>query len=310
MNITSYDTFAQYLKTEKGRSPNTVTAYLLDIKGFRRHLDTAAMQGLPPTWAEVQAKHIRAYLAALPDAKEHRIHRIVSSLRTWFNYLEKIEKEIIGNPALEISKPKLPQRLPKHLEPHQVAQVLAAVEKHSRAAEKLRNWALIGFLYGTGLRISEALNLTFDKIQYQEGYPVGVRVIGKGNKERVVPLSPTGQRALHQWLKHRKMEGTPTLPYVWVNTIGRMKDQRLSVRAAHNLVNLAAKEAGLGKLSPHKLRHSYGTALANSGRPLHEIKAVMGHASVATTQLYVHASQKGLEATAAALPDVLDVSPT
>ncbi len=100
----------------------------------------------------------------------------------------------------------------------------------------------------------------------------------------------------------------PTLRYIWVNTTGRTKNERFSVCAAHHIVNLASKEAGLGKLSPHKLRHSYGTALANTGRPLHEIQKVMGHASVVTTQLYVHASQKGLEA-AAALPDVLDLSP-
>jgi integrase/recombinase XerD len=287
-------TYSHYLKSERGRSPSTIEAYLRDVRGFRRWLDSSVKKGSPPSWPEVTTQHIRAYLATLEKANEHRLHRIVSGLRNWFDYLWRVAKEVTGNPAGEISKPKLPKRLPKFLQPHE-------------PSESLRNWAVLAFLYGSGLRIGEALGLTMDRVQYVDGLAVSVRVIGKGNKERMVPLSSTAQRALHQWLKHRKLEGSVSDPHVWVNTGGRARGQVLSIRAVHRVIQTRGLEAGLGKLSPHKLRHSYASALVEGGRSIDEVKELLGHASIATTQIYVHASRARLEAAVASLPDVLDV---
>ena len=300
-------TYSHYLKSECGRSPSTIEAYLRDIRGFRRWLDSSVKKGIPPSWPEVTTQHIRAYLATLEKANEHRLHRIVSSLRNWFDYLWRVAKEVTGNPASEISKPKLPKRLPKFLQPHEVARLLDSALKRSRPSESLRNWAVLAFLYGSGLRIGEALGLTMDRVQYVDGLAVSVRVIGKGNKERMVPLSSTAQRALHQWLKHRKLEGSLSDPHVWVNTGGRARGQVLSIRAVHRVIQSRGLEAGLGKLSPHKLRHSYASALVEGGRSIDEVKELLGHASIATTQIYVHASRTRLEAAVASLPDVLDV---
>ena len=301
-------TYSHYLKSERGRSASTIEAYLRDVRGFRRWLDSSGQKGLPPTWSEVTPQHIRAYLATLEKANAHRLHRIISSLRNWFEYLWRVAREVTGNPASEINKPKLPQRLPKYLPPHDVARLLDSTLKRSRVSESLRNWAILAFLYGSGLRISEALGLTLDRVQYADGLAVSVRVIGKGNKERIVPLSSTAQRALHQWLKHRKLEGSMVNPHVWVNTSGRAKGLRLSVRAVHRIIQTRGLEAGLGKLSPHKLRHSYASALVEGGRSIDEVKELLGHSSIATTQIYVHASRARLEAAVASLPDVLDVA--
>ena len=304
--MTEFDSYRHYLEREKGRSVRTATEYINDVRGFRKHLDSSTT-GLPPSWAEVMPKHIRAYLTSLGDVSEHRTHRIVSSLRNWFEFLWKVQRDITGNPALEISKPKLPKRLPVYLQSHEVSRVIDAALKGSRRGQVDRNWALIAFMYGTGLRISEVLGLRLDCVQYQDGVPSSVRVIGKGDKEREVPLSSTAQRALHQWLKHRRLEGSPREPHVWVYTSGRSKGKPLQTRAVHKMLTRFTLEAGLGKISAHKLRSSFASALADTGRSLDEIKELLGHSSIATTQIYVRTSRARLAAAAASLPDVLDV---
>jgi integrase/recombinase XerD len=299
--------YSLYLRQEKGRSPRTAEEYIRDIQQFRKHLDADSSGGLPPAWAEVSANHIRLYLASIEGVTAHRVQRIVSSLRNWFEYLKRVTRETDTNPALEIAKPRLPKRIPKHLEPHQVAKLLESARTHSRVGERLRNWAFIAFLFGTGLRISEALGLTLDRVRYADGIPTSIRVIGKGDKERIVPLSSTAQRALHQWLKHRKLEGNASSAFVWVNTGGRSKGKVWTGRAVNFMLKDRAMAAGLGGLSAHKLRHSFATALAEN-RPLNEVQDLLGHASIATTQIYVHASAARLEGAVASLPDVLDVN--
>lgn len=143
----------------------------------------------------------------------------------------------------------------------------------------------------------------------QDGLPVAVKVIGKGNKERIVPLSSTAQTALHQWIRHRKLEGDLTNPYVWVNTRGRSRNKRMSVQSADKIIRTAAAEAGLGSRSAHKLRHSFASALMEHGRSLDEVKDILGHASIATTQIYVHASQARLQTAVTALPDITSMKP-
>ncbi|MFN3369619.1 MAG: tyrosine-type recombinase/integrase, partial [Thermus sp.] len=164
------------------------------------------------------------------------------------------------------------------------------------------------FLYGTGLRLSEALALTYADLTYQDGVPHAIRVQGKGGKERVVVLSPTAQRALHQWLKHRNLEGHPTSPYIWSHTSGPNRGKPFSARAVEAMVKRVARRAGLKdwqRITPHKLRHSYASALVEAGRGIDEVKELLGHSSISTTQVYVHVSRKRLEEAARALPDVV-----
>ena len=301
-------TFTQWLTTERGRAPRTAVEYIADVRQFRTHLDAMTVPALE--WTDVKARDIRGFLVTLKDASPHRVGRVVSSLRTWFTYLTAVERITPTNPALEINKPKLPQRLPKAIEARGVAAMLEAALMHSRGNEKLRNWALIAFLYGTGLRIDEALSMSMEagkSIIQRDGEPVAVRVIGKGNKERIVPLTPTASRALIQWLKHRKRHGSVQNHAVWVNIGGRFDGKTISKRMAHHITTRASLEAGLGKRSPHKLRHSFGTAFVASGATLEEASKVMGHASVSTTQIYVEVSTQRLEASVMRLPDVLDM---
>jgi len=131
---------------------------------------------------------------------------------------------------------------------------------------------------------------------------------GGEDKERVVVLSPTAQRALHQWLKHRNLEGSPASPYVWSHTSGPCQGEPFSPRSVLLMLKRVARRAGLEnweRLTPHKLRHSYASALVEAGRSLAEVRELLGHSSIATTQVYVHISRRRLEEAARALPDVL-----
>jgi len=171
----------------------------------------------------------------------------------------------------------------------------------------LKDWALLAFFYGTGLRLSECLNLRFSSITSSDGLPSSIVVIGKGNKERRVALSPIAQRALYQWLRIRNLEGDFASPYVWSHLSGTRRGQPFSARATQNMIKRVAVRAGLDpdKLTPHKLRHSFASLLMESGRSLDEVKDLLGHASIATTQIYVHASEARLRAAASHLPDIL-----
>jgi integrase/recombinase XerD len=300
--------FRRYLEMEEGRSPRTAREYLMDASLFSRWF--RERHGRPPRWEEVGSQHVRAFLASR-EVSPHRVGRVLASLRKLFRYLSEVEGlPILKDPTEGVKRPKLPKRLPVYLTPPEVARLLEAAYKNRSPKVGLRDWALLAFLYGTGLRLSEALGLTYADITYQDGIPHAIRVQGKGGKERVVVLSPTAQRALHQWLKHRNLEGHPTSPYIWSHTSGRHRGQPFSPRTVEAMVKRVAKRAGLRdwhRVTPHKLRHSYASALVEAGRGIDEVKELLGHSSISTTQVYVHVSRKRLEEAARALPDVVSL---
>lgn len=306
-----YKTFASYLEVEKGRSPKTIQAYLGDVRRFRAWLDHHLKQGLAVPWEQVQARHIRAYLADL-NASPSYLHRIISSLRVWFDYLSDIEQLIEGNPAKEIAKPKKARRHPPALSPEEMRRLIHAAVEHSRPSERLRNWTLIAFMFHTGLRISEVCSLREADIRYREGLPYAVRVIGKGDKERAVVLSSEAQRALHQWLRARQHLLAELPPgkesaYIWLVPAGRRKGERFKPQGVREMLKRVARVAGLTKrVYPHLLRHTFATEAVRHGARVHALQAVLGHANLSTTSIYLHADEAELEAVAAVMPRVLE----
>ncbi len=306
------EAWAHYLTSEEGRSPATVREYLKDIRLLRKWLDDPErpQQQRGRGWEDITASDLRGFLAELKPAPR-RNHRLVSSWRSFWRFLREVERlpALQAGPA-ELKRPKLPKRLPGALSLADVAKLLDTVYKDSSPARGLRNWCILAFLYGTGLRISEMLNLTFDKIEYQDGTPVAVRVIGKGDKERRVPLSETAKTALLRWLRERRMHGNPVTPWVWSPLSGKRYGQQMQARTIGKMLDTAAQRAGLdvSKVSPHKLRHTFATALVEGGRSLDEVRDLLGHESIATTQIYAHTSQKRIAAAAASLPDVVGLA--
>ena len=302
------EAFRHYLEIEERRTPQTVRAYLADVRMLRAYLDgeQQPQHQRGRDWEQISAADLRGFLATTKP-KPHRVHRLIASWAKFWAFLRDVQHLGVGNPPGELKRPKLPGRLPKYLETPDIARLLDAAHRDKNSSRGLRNWALLAFLYGTGARISEVVGLTFDRITYTDGLPSSIRVIGKGDKERTVPLSPTAQRALVQWLRVRRTEGHPTSPHVWSYLTGKHRGEPLAVRTVQAMTTATAKRAGLdpAKVSPHKMRHSYATALVEQGRSLHEIGTILGHENPATTAIYGRVKARQLEQAASALPDVL-----
>ena len=295
--------FKHYLEIEERRSPGTVRGYLADVRQLHVFLKKGDGQR-NVVWEQVNVRDLRAFLAARTPAP-HRVHRLLAGWSKYWAYLREVEGLPVGNPPGELKRPRLPQRLPRYLETVEVGCLLTAAYDDVNPARGLRNWALLAFLYGSGLRVSEALMLTFERIHLQDGLPQSVTVIGKGNRERLVPLSPTAQRALAQWLKVRHIDGHPTSRYVWSYLSGQQRGQPFRINTINAAVKVAAARAGLDpcRVSPHKLRHSFATALVEQGRTLHEIGAILGHENTSTTAIYGQLKRAQLQSVMASLPD-------
>lgn len=301
--------FQNFLEVEERRTPQTVRAYLADVRMLRAYLDSdqQPQHARGRDWEHITAADLRGFLGSKKPSP-HRYHRLIASWSKFWAFLRDVQHVPgIGNPPGELKRPKLPGRLPKYLETPDIAKLLNAAHNDKNPDRGLRNWALLAFLYGTGARIGEVVGLTFDRIAYVDGLPSSVRVIGKGDKERTIPLSPTAQRALVQWLRVRRTEGHPTSPHVWSYLTGQHRGEPLSIRTVQAMTSTTAKRAGLDpkKVSPHKMRHSYATALVEQGRSLHEIGTILGHENPATTAIYGRVKARQLEQAAGALPDVL-----
>lgn len=298
--------FEAYLSREEGLSPATARQYRLDVTALATWL--GAERPMVQAWEKVGARELRAYFQ-VHQAAPARTRRLISSWKKFWRYLADVEGlEMQGGPA-ELKSPKLPARLPKALTTAEVSRLLAAARNQSNPDKALRDWTLLAFLYGTGCRISEVLHLTFEAVEVDaEGAPMAIRVIGKGDKERQVYLSPTAQRALQGWLKVRRKAGAPAGPYVFTPLKGAGVGQPFPVRTIEQATRRAGDRAGLRpeQSTPHKLRHSHATALVEAGRPIEEVQEVLGHASIATTQIYTRVNRNRLKAAAASLPDVLE----
>lgn len=306
------EAWAHYLESEEGRSPATVREYVKDVRLLRAWLDAPERpQGeRGRSWEDISVADLRAFLAQLKPAPR-RAHRLVSSWRSFWRFLKEVQHLHGMQPGpAELRRPKLPRRLPGALSLTDVAKLLDTAYRDKSPARGLRNWCVMAFLYGTGLRISEMLSLTLDRIDYVDGQPVAVRVVGKGDKERRVPLSPTAQTALLRWLRERRMHGNPVAPWVWSPLSGKRYGQQMQARTIQKMMDATAVRAGLdvAKVSPHKMRHAFATALVEGGRSLDEVRDLLGHESIATTQIYAHTSQKRIAAAAASLPDVVGLS--
>ena len=280
--------YAEYLLLERGYSPRGVRRYLQDLALWFRFLEARA---LPPGPEAVRAILLEERWAP------RRVQGFLAALRSYYRYLAQVRGEAVADPTEGIGRPKAGRRLPLHPAPEELLRFLEALaqEKEGRLLT-----ALARFLYGTGLRISEALSLKGKNIVQEGGRPVAVRVVGKGNKERLVPLSRTAQSAL--------LELGPPQGNVNVFTFaqGRRRGRVPSARYVEAKFREAALRAGLDprRFTPHKLRHAYATLLVERGAQLDAVKDLLGHESIATTQIYLHASRERLKEAASRLPDL------
>ena len=258
--------FRYYLSIERGMSPNTVAAYGRDVRDF------LAVVGKDP--AVISPQDIVDYIASREMSKRSQA-RMLSALRSYFAWLV-LEKERADNPCDGVDFPKLGRYLPAVLSQEEVTAILESVVPAGWQA--CRDRAILEVLYGCGLRVSEAAGLKISDVFFEEGF---VRVIGKGDKQRLVPLGEVAADFVRKYLDLRPFDTDD----LFVNKFGRP----LSRISIFNLVKKQAMAAGIHKeISPHTFRHSFATHLVENGADLRVVQEMLGHESILTTEIYTH----------------------
>lgn len=270
--------YAAWLMLERGLSDNTRAAYGADAARLTAWL---ADRGLTPEAAG--ADDLQTFLCDLHDLgiAPRSQARVISGIKSLYRFM-RLEHMIDGNPSLLIDAPRLGRHLPDVLTVGEVDAMLAAIDPSRPHAQ--RNRAIIETLFSCGLRVSELTGLEISRINPEHGY---LTVTGKGSKERMVPMSSSARAELAEWLTVR--ETYPVKPgheqYVFLNRSGR----RLTRVMVFYIVRDLAALAGIRKeISPHTLRHSFATALLEGGANLRAIQQMLGHESIATTEIYLH----------------------
>ena len=282
--------FIRALRTQKGYSDHTIRNYRVDLDQFWHFLMEKARESGkdgPPTIESVHFPLIREFLGRLfGKCRKTTIARKLSAIRSFFNFLEKKGLKT-GNPAADLPAPKREQYIPNYLPVDEMFRLLDRPDRRSPLG--LRDLAIMDVLYSCGIRVSELTALNLESVDFEQGL---VKVVGKGNKERIVPIGKEAIGSLRGYLEAahglrknggRDAKGGP----LFINFRGC----RLSSRSVGKLVKRYGKEGGLASdISPHDLRHTFATHLLDGGADLRSVQELLGHVSLSTTQKYTHVS--------------------
>jgi len=280
--------FLYYLVAERGCSPNTLEAYSRDLQDFLLYLEEQAGNNLENLdFKEVDNITIRKYLVFLQGKglQKSSIARKLTTLRTFFKFLVK-NHYLTTNPVSLIKTPKIPKKLPVVLTPKEID---AFLEEALGKADVLtiRDKAIFEVLYGCGLRVGELVHLTLNNINLEYHY---IKVWGKGNKERIVPIGKKALQAIEEYLTISRPELAPknSSNILFLNSRGNP----LTTRGVRYIVDKYVEKGALHyKISPHVFRHSFATHLLDNGADLRIVQELLGHANLSTTQIYTHVSQ-------------------
>ncbi|MBA3547104.1 MAG: tyrosine recombinase XerD [Nannocystis sp.] len=288
MNLdAAIDDYLQHLKVERRLRPNSLAAYAQDLRELASFLVARIGETVP--LARIEPPLLIAYLQSIAPtlAARSQARRLVA-MRGLFRYLRE-EGEVEVDPTQGLRSPRLAQKLPSLLGRAEVLALLAAPGTDGPLA--LRDTALLELLYASGCRISEALELSLDRLYLDQAV---VRLIGKGDKPRLVPIGAPAVAALHAWITAGRpllAKGKRVTSWVFLNHRGG----RLSRQGMFQKLRDYALVAGITRpISPHKLRHSFATHLIEGGADLRAVQTLLGHADIATTQVYTHVSDQHL----------------
>lgn len=294
--MASIDVFLEMMAAERGASRNTLEAYRRDLVAFDAHL---ARQG--GSAEEATREQIRRYLATMSvTAAASSQARRLSALRQYFAFLyaEGLRRD---DPTAAMESPRRTQSLPKILSQADMEKLLrTAGEQAEESDEGVRLLCIVEILYASGLRVSELATLPLSAASGRNALLI---VKGKGGKERMVPLNPAARGAIREYLKVRAEFLSPDIRsaerYLFPS---RGREGHLTRRRCHQLLKSLALKAGIDpeKLSPHVLRHAFATHLVEGGADLRSVQTLLGHADIATTQIYTHVASERLKATVAA----------
>ncbi|MBO0340049.1 site-specific tyrosine recombinase XerD [Flagellimonas profundi] len=278
--------YQDYLKIERGLSQNSILNYSMDIQKLVSYLDEQSLDEKP---IEIDRETVQQFIYDIAKIVNPRTQaRIISGLKGFFNYLV-FEDYRENNPMDLIETPKIGRKLPDTLSEKEINRLIAAIDLSKPEGE--RNRAILETLYGCGLRVSELINLKLSDLYFDEDF---IKVTGKGNKQRFVPISNVNQKYITIYWKEVRVH----LPikkehedFVFLNRRGK----QLTRAMIFTIVKGLAEAIGLDKnISPHTFRHSFATHLLENGADLRAIQQMLGHESITTTEVYMHVDRKHL----------------
>ena len=278
------DQFIYHLRVEKGLAKNTIESYSRDLARYFDFLEKNSL--LPLKASQID---IMEYVSSLAGSLSSRsIARNLSSLKVFYRFLVS-EGKIQTNPSRLISNPKLPRRLPGVLSGEEVERLLAAPDAQN--SRGLRDRAMLELLYASGLRVSELVGLKIANINLEAGW---VRTIGKGSKERMVPIGSKAQQSIKEYLAYSRPSLLRKRSSSSLFVTSRAKP--MSRQAFWKIVKRCSRQVGIRKeISPHSLRHSFASHLLEHGADLRSVQIMLGHSDISTTQIYTHVTRERLK---------------
>jgi integrase/recombinase XerD len=280
--------FEAHLRLERNLADNSVQAYLRDVEHLRRYVEPLGVEPQDVTPAHIQGLFKELNETGIAVTSQCRI---LSGLRTFFRMLVILDV-IAENPAELVDMPSRPQHLPDVLTDEDVTALQATFDRSQ--PHQARNYVIVEVLYGCGLRVSELVGLRLSNIYFEEEM---LQVVGKGNKERWVPINPRALRLLYDYIHTLRSQITPQPgeeKYVFLS----LRGHHLTRVAVFQFIKEAVEKAGLHKnVSPHSLRHSFATELVQNGADLRAVQEMLGHESLSTTQIYTHLTHQYLRDT-------------
>ena len=283
---TGFENFKNYLKLERGLSDNSIKGYYYDLVLFKNFLVANKVNDTP---FNCKSETIKNYLyKSFSDKKSRSQARSISAIKSFFNYLI-FEGYIKESPISNIEAPKQEKKLPVVLTEDEIKNLINSIDLNHDFGQ--RNKTIIEILYGTGIRVSELVNLKLSNIFFKENI---IKVIGKGNKERFVPLGEIASNEMKIYINDRNQLkiDSKSSDILFLNRYGR----RLTRSMIFKIISDASKRIGLDKkISPHTLRHSFATHLIKNGADLRTIQLILGHESITTTEIYTHLDTLHLE---------------
>ncbi|MBW1997911.1 MAG: site-specific tyrosine recombinase XerD [Deltaproteobacteria bacterium] len=277
------DQFIQYLKLERGLSENTVISYSRDLLRFCRYLEERKLSPL-----RVKQEDVMDYVSSLKGALSTRsIARNLSAIRMFFRFLV-YERKVNTNPARLLGTPKIPRNLPATLTRDEVDLLLSQPDCTTPIGQRDR--AMLEILYASGVRVSELVDMKFANVNLEGGF---IRTVGKGAKERLVPIGQKAIKALMSYLEEgrRALLRKPS-PYLFLTTRGKP----MTRQGFWKIIRYYGIKGGLKKpITPHGVRHSFATHLLEGGADLRSVQIMLGHADISTTQIYTHVTRDRLK---------------
>lgn len=285
----NYQDFIDYLQYEKRVSPHTVTAYERDLSQFFSFLqEKLEINQLP----DVHTEDIRSWIISLLEDESLQaksVNRKISAVRAFYRYKLKI-KELTTNPTLSIHAPNIPKKLPQYVDAKDMEHLFSDVPFED-SFEGVRDRTILELFYATGMRLSELLNIKTQDIHLQDNT---VKVLGKRNKERIIPFGNKLSELLTiylGYLEKKFVEGTKN-NYIFVTAKGEQLYPKAVYRIVRKYLDMVTT---IDKRSPHVIRHTFATHMLNNGADLNAIKTILGHSSLASTQVYTHNSIEQLK---------------